>query len=76
MDDRDEPATIDVDRESAVTVVFRDGHTARFGLVDLRQACPCALCRGLRDQGEPAWPRPVGPEAGPVGPEAGPVVRA
>ena len=62
MDERYEPATIDVDRGSGVTIAFRDGHVARFDLVELRQACPCALCRGLRDQGEPAWPRPGSPE--------------
>src|SRR5262249_32036316 len=62
VDERYEPATIDVDREAAVTITFRDGHVARFELVELRQACPCARCRGLRDQGEPAWPRPGSPE--------------
>jgi DUF971 family protein len=62
VDERSEPATIDVDRESGVTITFRDGHVAVFGLVELRQACPCAMCRGLRDRDEPAWPRPGSPE--------------
>jgi DUF971 family protein len=62
VDERYEPATIDVDRETAVTITFRDGHVARFGLTELRRACPCAQCRGLRDQGEAAWPRPGSPQ--------------
>ncbi|MFN2502746.1 MAG: DUF971 domain-containing protein [Acidimicrobiales bacterium] len=50
-----EPATIDVDREHGVTVTWGDGHVSRFGLHELRESCPCAQCRGLRDQGGVAW---------------------
>lgn len=61
MDDRYEPATIDVDRAEGVTITFLDGHVARFDLLTLRQGCPCAGCRGQRDRGEAPWPRPGSP---------------
>lgn len=61
-DPRTEPTSIDVDREVAVTVEFADGASARFELVELRRACPCATCRALRDRGEAVWPRPASPE--------------
>ena len=61
MDERYEPATIDVAKDEAVTVTFVDGTVARFELEVLRMGCPCAACRGLRDQGDVAWPRPNSP---------------
>jgi DUF971 family protein len=57
----DEPATVDVARDSGVTITFRDGAVVAFDLVTLRAGCPCATCRSLRDRGEPAWPRPGSP---------------
>lgn len=57
------PAAIDVDRTVAITVTWEDGHVSRFGLEDLRVSCPCAECRGLREAGEDAWPRPGAPAA-------------
>jgi prepilin-type processing-associated H-X9-DG protein len=62
MDDRDQPVEIDVARDEAVTITFADGHVARFDLLILRQGCPCATCRGMRDRGEEAWPRPGSPQ--------------
>jgi DUF971 family protein len=50
-----EPVTVDVERERGVTITWDDGHVSRFGLEELRVNCPCAQCRGLRDQGEEAW---------------------
>jgi DUF971 family protein len=61
VEERFEPEKIDVARDEGVTITFRDGRVAEFGLLTLRQACPCAACRGLRDQGEAAWPRPNSP---------------
>jgi len=61
MEDRYEPELIDVKRDEGVTITFLDGHVARFDLPTLRQGCPCAACRGLRDQGQAAWPRPGSP---------------
>lgn len=51
---------VDVDRQVGVTVVFSDGVQWTFANADLRAACPCAECRGLRDLGQSAWPRPGG----------------
>jgi DUF971 family protein len=61
VDERYEPKTIDVAKDAGVTVTFFDGHIARFDLMTLRLACPCATCRGLRDRGEAARPRPGSP---------------
>ena len=61
-DDRHEPGSIDVDRAEAVTIEFLDGEVARFELLELRQGCPCATCRSLRDRGQATWPRPGSPE--------------
>lgn len=61
MDARFEPADVEVVRDSGVTITFHDGHVAHFDLLALRQGCPCATCRGLRDRGEAAWPRPGSP---------------
>ena len=58
-----EPVTVDVERERGVAVTWDDGHLSRFSLPELRTNCPCAACRGLRQQGEEAWPRPGAPKA-------------
>jgi DUF971 family protein len=56
-----EVESIDVERDVGITIVFADGLTHTFANDDLRANCPCATCRGFRDQGEVAWPRPGGP---------------
>jgi DUF971 family protein len=56
-----EPANIDLDRDRGLTVTWDDGEVSRFGLEELRVNCPCAECRGLRDKGEVAWPKPSSP---------------
>jgi DUF971 family protein len=56
-----EPATIDVDRASGVTLTWADGHRAQFGLVELRVNCPCAGCHELRRAGQDVWPRSAPP---------------
>jgi hypothetical protein len=61
VDDRYEPVNIDVERDKSVTLAYVDGYVVGFDLVMLRQGCPCATCRGLRDQGEDVWPRPDSP---------------
>jgi DUF971 family protein len=61
VDEQYEPEAIDVRRDEGVTITFRDGRIADFGLQALRQGCPCATCRGLRDQGQDVWPRPGSP---------------
>jgi DUF971 family protein len=52
------PKTVEVDRARSVTLTWPDGHVSRFGLEELRIACPCAFCRSLRERGAPSWPRP------------------
>jgi DUF971 family protein len=54
---------VDVQRAEAVTITYSDGMVCRFAVGDLRAACPCASCRGWRERGEVAWPRPGAPDA-------------
>jgi DUF971 family protein len=56
------PETVEVDRARSVTLTWLDGHVSRFGLEQLRTACPCAFCRSLRERGAPSWPRPGTPQ--------------
>lgn len=42
---------IEVDRQQAVTITFADGLCAVLPLLELRRSCPCAGCRGRREQG-------------------------
>jgi len=61
MDQRLTVSDITVDRDRAtVSLVFGDGHRCQLGFEEMRANCPCATCRGRRDQGQPAWP-PAGP---------------
>jgi DUF971 family protein len=46
---------IEVERTVEVRVTYDDGVTAVFPVEALRLACPCAGCRGRREQGRPAW---------------------
>jgi DUF971 family protein len=59
-----EPTVVDIqiERERAMTLVFDDGVTCELALAELRAACPCAACRGWRERGEVAWPRPGQPD--------------
>ena len=61
VDDRFQPSDTHVERAEGVTITFLDGYIARFDLVTLRQGCPCATCRTLRERGEVVWPRPGSP---------------
>ena len=53
-----EPVDIDIVRDRSVTITFDDGMVCVFPVDALRSGCPCATCRGLRERGEVAWPRP------------------
>lgn len=57
-DPRETPVDIDIVRDTAVTVTFEDGQCCVFPVLELRAVCPCASCRGWRERGEQAWPRP------------------
>lgn len=54
----DAPVDIDIVRDRDVTITFEDGEVCTFPVEALRSACPCASCRGQRERGEVAWPRP------------------
>ena len=53
------PDVVDVtiERTEQVAVTFEDGVVCTFPVAELRAACPCATCRGLRERGDVAWPR-------------------
>jgi DUF971 family protein len=52
---------ITVDRANGVVIVFGDGTVGRFDLEELRVHCPCAGCRGAREQGRVPWPEASSP---------------
>ena len=52
---------IDIERDRGITLVFGDGLECFYGTDELRAACPCATCRGWREQGQDAWPREGSP---------------
>jgi ATP-binding protein involved in chromosome partitioning len=61
MDPRTDVVDIAISREDAtVTITFGDGAEGRFDLVEMRVHCPCAGCRGAREQGRVPWPPPGG----------------
>lgn len=55
-DGRLDVEAIEVDRQSGVTIRFGDGVTGRFGIAELRLACPCADCNGKRERGQSVQP--------------------
>ena len=52
------PTAVELDREHGLTVTWVDGSKSTFALEELRVNCPCAECRGLREQHRPVWPKP------------------
>jgi DUF971 family protein len=62
VDRRIQVRDVTVERGCGVTIVFGDGATHRYDLLALRLNCPCASCRGAREQGRAPWPRPGSPE--------------
>ena len=51
LPDAEAPTAVELDRGAALTLEWPDGTTTRFALETLRQNCPCAECRGVREQG-------------------------
>jgi DUF971 family protein len=49
---------VTIERTESVTITFDDDVVCVFPVGELRAACPCATCRGLRERGQVAWPRP------------------
>jgi DUF971 family protein len=58
LPDAEAPIAVELDRAAALTVEWADGTRRRFELADLRRNCPCAECRGLREQGRTPGPGP------------------
>ena len=56
--DSEAPTEVELDRAVGLTLQWADGTTSHFGLDELRRNCPCAECRGLREQGRPVGPNP------------------
>ena len=56
LPDVEAPTEVELDRAAGLTLRWPDGTVSHFGLEELRRNCPCAECRGLREQG-----RVVGP---------------
>jgi DUF971 family protein len=56
------PQAVALDRARGLTVTWADGTASTFALDELRLNCPCAQCRGLREQGQPVWPGPGAPQ--------------
>jgi DUF971 family protein len=51
LPDADAPVAVELDRAAALTIEWADGARHRYDLTDLRRNCPCAECRGQREQG-------------------------
>ena len=47
----DPPSAVELDRASGLRLEWPDGTNAQFDLLELRRNCPCAECRGVREQG-------------------------
>jgi DUF971 family protein len=58
LPDSEAPTDVELDREAGVTLHWADGTESHFGLEELRRNCPCAECRGLREQGRVVGPNP------------------
>lgn len=46
---------VELERQLELRVTYDDDVTCSFPLLTLRQACPCATCRGRREQGLDAY---------------------
>jgi DUF971 family protein len=58
LPDSEAPTDVELDRTAGLTLHWVDGSSSHFGLEELRRNCPCAECRGLREQGVPVGPKP------------------
>jgi len=51
----DSPHDLELDRERHLKLTWEGGRVATFSIETLRENCPCATCRGLREQGRAAY---------------------
>ena len=55
------PTDVVLDRSSGLTLRWPDGAESHYELDELRVNCPCAECRGIREQGGTPGPGPLAP---------------
>jgi DUF971 family protein len=55
MAERPQVTDIELERDLELRVTYDDGVTATFPVLELRRSCPCAGCRGRREQGLDAY---------------------
>lgn len=60
------PIDIDVDRQHAITITWRDQSVSRLPLPLLRKWCPCATCRAKREEQLLAGPAEKSPARLPI----------
>ena len=58
LPDSEAPTSVELDRAVGLTLRWVDGTESQFDLETLRRNCPCAECRGLREQGQVVGPKP------------------
>jgi DUF971 family protein len=58
---REDVVDIEIQRTTDVRITYADGEVLKVTVETLRAICPCATCRGWRERGEDAWPRPGHP---------------
>ena len=56
------PEAVELDRANGSDGALGRRHLGALRAAELRVNCPCAECRGKREQGAPIWPRPGAPE--------------
>ena len=56
------PVDLELDRAQHLRLTWENGRIATFSLETLRVNCPCAACRGLREQQRVAYPTPGAPQ--------------
>lgn len=58
------PTNIELDRATRLAVTFEDGLAIDIPIGELRAACPCADCRGIRERdGRPGADSPLATDA-------------
>jgi DUF971 family protein len=58
LPDAEPPTNVELDRAVGLRLHWPDGTVCEFTLDELRRNCPCATCRGQREQGRVPGPGP------------------
>lgn len=59
---RTDPEHIAISKSKGITIDWKDGHASTYGLVYLRDKCPCATCTGAHGT-PPRQPEAAQPQA-------------